>query len=148
MRRYWLVLVLLFVTFAIVIWASDHVTLQGERTVYTVRCEQGTWVENECSGRLAAAERYRYRALSARGEVLFWIVGSPEPSGKFTQCEIHDGRNWTCKANLNVEAVRSITLEMSNGQPVPDKTGMTRPLHEVSKIVWMWLRCQDYFGIQ
>ena len=147
MRRYWLILVVLFIFFAFLLWMSDHVTLQGERTVYTARCERGTWVGNECSGNLAAGERYRYRALAARGEVLFWIVGSPEPSGKFTQCEIRDGRNWSCKANANTDAARSITLEMSKGQPVPDATGVTRPFHDVSKIVWLLLNCKLYFGI-
>ena len=147
MRRYWLILVLLLITFALVIWTSDHVTLQGERTVYTVQCEKGTWVDSECSGKLAAAERYRYRALAARGEVLFWVVGSPEPSGKLTRCEIHDGRNWSCKANANTDAARSITLEMSKGQAVHDKTGATRPLHEASKVVWLLLKYKVHFGV-
>ena len=31
------------------IWASDRITLQGERTIYTVNCEGGNWVGNRCT---------------------------------------------------------------------------------------------------
>jgi len=130
-----------FVTLAVVgllggfIWASDAITLQGERTIYTVGCEQGVWQGSHCSGRLVAGERYRFRALYARGEVLFWTVGANEPSGKFTDCKARDGRNWSCKPNA--DASRSITLQMERGVAVHDHTGQVRSFHAVPK--WRWI---------
>jgi hypothetical protein len=125
-------------------WATDYITLQGECTVYTAECKQGTWKDDRCTGKLAAAERYRFRTLKAHGEVLFWIVGSAEPSGRFTQCEIKDGRNWACKAN--VDAPRSITLAMSKGRPVNDAAANTRHFHAVSKVKWLLLKYGIVFG--
>lgn len=144
MTRLWIFLLVVAAGLSFIVWASDSVTLQGERTVYTVRCEQGTWHGDRCSGKLVAAERYRFRALKAHEEVLFWIVGSSEPSGKFSQCVIKDGRNWSCKANT--DARRSITLEISKGHPVPDPTGATRLFHAVSKFTWIILEYQVPFA--
>ena len=130
-----------FVLFAAIValvaagWLSDVVTLQGERTIYTVSCADGTWQGTHCSGRLAPAERYRYRALGARGEVLFWVIGANEPSSKFTSCAISDGRNWTCKPTA--DAAKSITLQMSHGEAMHDPTGQARSFHAVPK--WRWL---------
>ena len=132
------VAVIVVAVVAAVAWATDAVTLQGERTVYTVQCKQGTWKGDRCTGRLAAAERYRFRALSAHGEVFFWIAGSKEPAGHFTQCDIKDGRNWSCKANA--DGGKSITLRMSKGSPVRDPAAGTRPYHAVSKITWLLLQ--------
>jgi hypothetical protein len=122
----------------IVAWADDFVTLQGEHTIYTVTCEDGRWNGNVCSGRLDSGDRYRFRALKKRGEVLFWRVGAPEPSGKFTNCEIVDGRNWSCSANA--DAARSITLALVRGRAQHDLTGATRPFHAISKWKWWCLR--------
>jgi hypothetical protein len=144
MSRPWMVLVPVIAVLSIIIWASDFVTLQGERTIYTVRCELGTWVGDQCLGKLVAAERFRFRALNAHGEVLFWIVGSSEPSGKFTECVIKDGRNWSCKANA--DAAKSITLEIAQGHPMPDPSGTARPFHAVSKLTWMSLKYRMPFG--
>ncbi len=116
-------------------WASDFVTLQGERTIYTVGCADGSWQGNHCTGRLIPAERYRYRALRAHQEVLFWTVGVAEPSSKFTDCTIQDGRNWTCKPNA--DASKSITLQMERGAAVHDETGQARSFHAVPK--WRWM---------
>jgi hypothetical protein len=102
--------------------------------VYTVNCIKGAWEGNRCSGELAAATRYRYRALKNRGEVLFWELGSPEPSTKLSKCMIQDGRNWTCP--LSPEAAKSITLALVRGQPVHDPAWPTRPFYSVSKLSW------------
>ncbi|MGE5338428.1 MAG: hypothetical protein ACM3PU_11400 [Gemmatimonadota bacterium] len=122
---------------AMLAWADDFVTLQGEHTIYTVHCE-GSWSGTTCAGRLAAADRYRFRALRARREVIFWVAGSPEPSGKFTGCEIRDGRNWSCKPSP--DAARSITLALVRGKAQHDATGVTRAFHAISKWKWWWLR--------
>jgi hypothetical protein len=121
---------------ALFIWASDKVTLQGERTFYTVECQDGAWDAGSCSGRLSAGPRFRYRALRARGEVLFWEIGAIEPSSKFTDCAIQDGRNWTCPGNG--DSPKSITLALSRGEPVRNPAWPTRPFHLTSKFMW-WL---------
>jgi hypothetical protein len=97
MVRVWAFVVFVLVALGFAAWASDFVTMQGERTVYTVDCKNGAWQGDHCSGQVAAGTRYRYRALKPHGEVIFWTVGTSEPSGKFNECTIQDGRNWVCK---------------------------------------------------
>ena len=92
-NRAWLVLVL--AALAILVWASDHITLQGERTIYSVTCEGGAWDGLRCTGRLAAGDRYRFRASPSRNEVLYWVAGSRAPSGKYTDCKVASRDNWT-----------------------------------------------------
>lgn len=130
-------LISLFLLFCVALWGGDAITFQGERTVYTANCQNGAWDGERCTGKLVAAERYRYRALPAHNEVLFWIAGSKEPSGKLMPCDIKDGRNWICKPNE--DASRTITLEMARGHPMPDPAGLARPFHAVSKWTWMML---------
>ena len=119
------------------IWTTDKITLQGERTIYTVTCVDGVWDGKRCTGELSVGPRYRYRALKARGEVLFWVLGSSEPSSKLTDCTIHDGRNWTCP--VVPDASHSITLALAGGSPVVNAAWPTRPLHPVSKMTWIFL---------
>lgn len=123
--------------FVFFVWTTDKVTLQGERTVYTVNCVNGTWNGSHCNGELTIGPRFRYRALKARGEVLFWILGSMEPSAKLTGCTIEDGRNWTCPESA--EAPKSLTLAMSKGDPVRNPAWSTRPFHSISKVGWILL---------
>lgn len=120
----------------IVIWASDRVTAEGQRTIYTVDCAQGEWKELSCTGKLTAGDRYRYLSLKARNEVLFWTAGSKEPSGKFTECNVQDRGNWVCKPNSDTG--RSITHEMVDDRAIRDSAGATRPFHAVPKWKW-WL---------
>jgi len=120
-------------------WLSDSITPQGERTIYTVTCIDGNWSGDHCSGKLLADTRYRFRALKAHREVLFWTVGAKDtPSGKFNNCEIQDGRNWQCPA----EAATSATIlhELVRGRPVPDTSGLARPYHQIHK--WRWILLQ------
>ncbi len=119
------------------IWTTDKITLQGERTVYTVNCANGAWNGKNCTGALAAGPRYRYRALKARGEVLFWVLGAREPSSKLTGCTIQDGRNWTCP--VSPDASQSVTLALMGGDPQSNPAWPTRPLHTVSKVTWILL---------
>jgi hypothetical protein len=138
MVRVWAFVFLLLAALGFAAWASDFVTMQGERTVYTVDCVRGAWQGDHCNGQLTAGSRYRYRALKPHGEVVFWTVGSPEPSGKFNDCVIQDGRNWVCK--VCPDAARSITLQMAQGLPVAAAGQVTRPFRAVSK--WRWLLLQ------
>ena len=128
------------------VWTTDKITLQGERTVYTVTCGSGgngstgttgMWDGKRCTGELDAGPRYRYRALKARGEVLFWVVGANEPSSKLTDCTIVDGRNWTCP--VTVDADKSITLALTGGDALTNTAWPTRPFHGVSKMTWIFL---------
>jgi hypothetical protein len=136
--RIWLACLLVLAVLGLVAWGDDFITLQGERTVYTAGCQQGVWVGQRCTGKLVAADRFRFRALKARGEVLFWTVGVAEPSGRFTDCVILDGRNWTCKPTA--DASRTVTREMVHGRPVADASGVARPFHAVAKWRWWLLR--------
>ncbi len=124
--------------FAFFVWTTDRVTVQGERTVYTVNCLNGSWVNNRCGGELSAGPRFRYRALKKRGEVLFWVLGSMEPSAKLTGCLIQDGRNWTCPEST--DAPKSLTLAISRGDPVRNPAWPTRPFHSTSKVSWLLLK--------
>ena len=138
MVRVWAFVLLVFVALGFAAWASDFVTMQGERTIYTVDCTNGVWQGDQCSGQVAAGTRYRYRALKPHGEVIFWTVGTNEPSGRFKECTIQDGRNWVCK--VCADAARSITLQMAQGVPVSAAPAVTRPFRAVPK--WRWLLLQ------
>jgi hypothetical protein len=120
------------------IWTTDKVTLKGERTVFTVDCRNGTWNGNQCGGDIVQGPRFRYRALKARREVVFWVLGSQEPSEKLADCAIEDGRNWTCPATAS--ASKSLTLAMSRGKPVHNPAWSTRPFHSVSKVTWLLVK--------
>jgi hypothetical protein len=141
MVRVWAFVLCVLAALGFAAWASDFVTMQGERTIYTVDCTKGVWQGDKCSGQVAAGSRYRYRALKPHGEVIFWMVGSKEPSGKFSECTIQDGRNWVCKTCA--DAARSITLQMTQGVPVASTPSVTRPFRAVSK--WRWLLLQRGF---
>lgn len=143
--RFILPLLMVAIFIGAFLWAIDFVTLEGEWTVYTVECKQGTWNGDRCTGKLVAAERYRFRALKAHSEVLFWVVGSTkESSGRFTQCEVENRENWTCKANA--DSPRSITLAMSKGRPVPDPAANARSFHAVPKVKWLLLHYGSVFS--
>jgi hypothetical protein len=131
----WVIRVLIILgVFAGMIWISDKVTLEGERSVYSVECVDGSWSDLHCSGKLAAGPQYRFRASKSRQEVLFWIYGSAEPSGKYTDCQVKDRGNWTC--NMRLDLPRSITYEMADDRPTRGGGGMTLPFHAVPK--WKW----------
>ena len=141
MVRVWVIVAAVLAALGFAAWASDFVTMQGERTIYTVDCVNGTWQGDHCAGKLTAGIRYRYRALKPHSEVIFWTVGTKEPSGKFEDCTIQDGRNWVCK--ICPDAARSITLRMAQGVPVTDTPQVTRPFRSVTK--WRWLLLERGF---
>ena len=69
------VFVVVIVALGVFIWASDRITLEGERTIYTVGCEHGDWNGLRCTGRLTPGDRYRFRASRSRNEIVYWIAG-------------------------------------------------------------------------
>jgi len=46
---YWLAAVACLLMLVGVVWASDWITLQDERTVFTATCERGAWQGARCS---------------------------------------------------------------------------------------------------
>jgi len=130
----WFAVSFVLMAVAIMIWASDKISYEGERTVYTVRCEQGAWEGGRCTGRLVAGDQYRFRASKSRQEVLYWIVGSSEPSGKYTGCKVADRGNWKCTEAVGQPP--TIAHEMLNGRPRRDESGTMLPFHAVPK--WQW----------
>ncbi len=140
--RVWTLVGLIVMVLLFAAWASDFITMQGERTVYTVDCQHGEWKEDACTGTLVAGLRYRFRALQAHREVIFWTLGTKDRSGKFDDCDIDNGRNWRCRPNADIGL--SITREMAQGEPVPGP--QTRPFRAVSK--WRWLLLERGFATQ
>lgn len=42
---------------AAIVWLSDNVTRQGERTIYTVDCSDGAWQDLQCTGQALRCRR-------------------------------------------------------------------------------------------
>lgn len=140
MRRVWLVFGATIVLLAIGGWASDVMSLQGERTLYTARCVGGEWVDDNCTGHLAAAERIRFKASKPRAEVLFWYVGASAPTGRLAPCRIEDGKNWTCAESA--DAAKSITLALADGKPAANSELRLHSVRCISKLKWLRLKAR------
>ena len=129
-----------FVTLALVlcagflVWASDRVTLQGERTIFTVDCKGGEWRDGHCTGAVVPGARYAFRASVSRQEVLYWVRGTQSPFGKLSNCQVKDRDNWTCTVPTGPDS--TITEAMIKGQPTSGCGGLPMPLHRTSK--WRW----------
>ena len=134
MAMKWILVLLALLVLGVVFWASDRITYEGERTIYTVGCEGGTWNGLRCTGTMVAGDRYRFKASVSKQEVLFWIVSSPQPSGKYGKCKVKDRGNWSCEVVPGESS--SITREMVNGRPTRDANDTTPPFHAVPK--WEW----------
>ena len=122
---------------AALVWGSDRITMQGERTIYTVDCEGGTWSGNSCSGKLVLGKRYGFRASPARREVIYWVRGSSAPSDKYADCTVTDRDNWSCKPKAGVTPT-TVAYEMVKGKPTPADSSLVLPYHSVPKWKW-WL---------
>ncbi len=120
------------------IWLSDRVTLQGERTIYTVKCEHGEWAGERCTGVLVPGERYAFRASASRNEVFHWIRGTSAPSGMFGECTVKDRDNWTCKIPTGPST--TATCAMVKGIPTPGCRDVAVPFHDVPKWKWWAMR--------
>ena len=129
--------VLLLLLIVALLWGSDRITMQGERTVYTVECDRGTWNGRVCTGKLVAGKRYAFRASIARHEVVYWVRGSSAPSGKYPDCKVADRDNWSCKVALDA-APATIAYEMAKGRPTRTGGEHVLPFHSVPKWKW-WL---------
>jgi hypothetical protein len=130
------VLLLAIIVFVVaLLWGSDRITMQGERTIYTADCDRGTWNGNTCSGALVPGKRYAFRASQSRNEVVYWVRGSTAPSGKYPDCKVTDRDNWSCAAPAD-GAPATIAFAMTKGWPV-EGPGLL-PFHAVPKWKW-WL---------
>lgn len=121
------------------IWAGDSITPEGQRTVFTAECQRGVWQGSTCDGRLVAGRRYVFQSLKKKGEVDFWVIGSPGSFGRYTDCAIRDGRDWSCKPNA--DGARTIAHELDKGRPVADTDGSTLAFHQVPKWKWLLMAC-------
>lgn len=135
-RTFTTVAIVVLALLGVLAWLHDFVTLDGARTVYTADCG-GPWRGAVCAGAMRAGSRYRFRAFKPRGEVIFWVAGSPEPSGKLAPCAVLNAKQWSCKQGPDSQ--RTITHEMRFGHPVQDARGPGRPFHPVSKLKWLLL---------
>lgn len=115
-------------------WLTDFFTLQGEETVYTAKCEGGSWRGRTCSGKLVSGDLFRFRALKARKEVLFWKVGETGAAAKLANCEVQSGRNWHC--NSLASPANTITFEMVHGKPTCQPHSKVVEAHPISKARW------------
>ena len=122
----------------LLIWASDTITLQGERTIYTVNCEGGVWNDMRCKGKMVAGARYRFRASKVRQEVIFWVAGSPRPSARYTDCDVENRGNWSCDATH--DTTPSITHRMANDRAMHESAVTAVSFHAVPKWKWWLLR--------
>ena len=125
------------------VWGSDRITLQGERTIYTVECGQGAWDGTTCTGHLVAGPRYAFRALPRRHEVIYWIRDSQSPTEKYTDCTVKNRDNWSC--NVEVGKSSSVAYEMVDGRPTRGMLGLTVQYHDVSKWKWWVIKCGARF---
>jgi len=124
----------LLVVVIVGLWATDRITLQGERTIFTVKCNGGAWQGRRCTGTMVPGEQYAFRASHTRNEVVYWVRWSNAPSGKFTDCMVKDRDNWTC--NVQLDQNPALTFEMAKGKPTRGVQGIAMPFHNVSK--WKW----------
>ncbi len=134
-----LISVLVIVALGVFIWSTDRITFQGERTVYTVTCDGGAWVDAHCTSKLVATARYTFRASRSRQEVLYWIVGSNTPSGRYADCHVENRGNWSCNVAIGNQPP-TVTYEMKNDRPVPGLEGLAVPFHAVPKWKWWAIR--------
>ena len=133
-----LVIAVLAIVIGALIWASGKITLHGQRTIYCVQCRDGAWEGWRCTGALVAGDRYRFLASRSRQEVIFWVVGSNQPSAKYRSCVVKDRDNWKCNPNPD-EPVAFIN-ELVHGRPDSSGATPTAPVHAVRKWKW-WLIC-------
>lgn len=136
--RTWGTVAILVGALVVFMWAIDFITLEGEWTIYTAQCQAGKWLDDRCTGTLQAGERHRFRALKSKNEVVFWSVGSKEPSGKLFPCTIASRSDWKCEGGA--DASRSITLEMRHGRAVPLTLADSPAIHTLPKWKWFVLK--------
>lgn len=134
-RTVGMIILAVAVFLGVVAWLHDFITPEGAKTVYTANCANGQWQGAICTGTLRAGDRYRFRTLKPHSEVLFWVAGSAEPSGKLAPCVIENAKQWVCKRSA--DSARTITHEMKFGHPVAEPQGPARAFHPVAK--WKWL---------
>jgi hypothetical protein len=135
----WAIAGVIIIVLGIALWGSDKITYEGERTIYTVRCEQGNWEGLACKGKMVAGDRYRFRASVSKQEVLYWVVASSQPSGKFSNCKVKDRGNWECEESANAGQPATITRSMVNGRPKREEGHHSIPFRAVPKWVWFVL---------
>ena len=116
------------------IWLSGAITLQGQWTLYTARCNSGRWDGDRCTGRLVPAERWLFAANKAIGQVDYTTLDRESRTGRLGKCLIQDARDWTCERLES--GAPPITNHLVRGKPVGrlDSPDGVRPVPK-----WRWL---------
>ena len=57
MAAKWAIVAVIVIALGVALWASDKITWEGERTIHTVRCEQGNWEGLACKGKMVAGRQ-------------------------------------------------------------------------------------------
>src|SRR5206468_2523286 len=110
-RWIWMTALVVAIALALLVWALDRVTFQGERVLYSVTCTGGVWQQDVCTGKMHAGDRYAFRASLRRQEVIAWVIGSPARSHTYTQCDVKSRDRWACAASEAPNA----RLQMAKG---------------------------------
>lgn len=90
--RIWLSAIIAASILAGLLWVSDKITFDSERTIYTASCQGGTWQGESCNGQLVAADRYLFRVVKAHRQVSVWTAGANKPLRTLSDCDIRDGQ--------------------------------------------------------
>jgi hypothetical protein len=132
----WAIVGVIVIALGIALWGSDKITYEGERTIYSVRCEQGNWEGLACKGRMVAGERYRFRASVSKQEVLYWIVGSSQALRQVQSLRGQGSRQLGVRGQHGAGQPATITRSMSNGRPKREEGYHSIPFRAVPKWVW------------
>ena len=136
-RWIWITALVVAIAVALLVWALDRVTFQGERVLYSVTCTGGAWQQGVCTGKMHAADRYAFRASLRRQEVIAWVIGSTARSHTYTQCEVKSRDRWACAASA--PEAPNARLQMAKGRTRCDAES-AQPVHVVAKWKWYLLR--------
>ncbi len=145
MRSVWLCFLAAVLVLETFNWFNDTITLKGHWTLYTARCNGGSWQDGRCAGRLVAAERYRFVADKTKSEVDFEVIGGDASSGKMSKCAIADGRDWNCSAATS--GAQPATKGLVHSKPVAPVV-LPGGARVVPKWKWIFLRLGVPVGSQ
>jgi hypothetical protein len=129
---------------AVALWASDRVTLQGQRILYLGSCVHGDWEGERCTGTLVPAAAWVFESSKRRHEVVHWTRGSDAPSVTYRGCEVRDRDNWMCPADPN--GSHASAVEMRSGRIVGGLPGVSTPIRAIPKWKWWLARTRAAFA--
>jgi len=131
--RWWIAGVAMVLGVAAIVWASDRVTVQGERVLYGVDCD-GQWRDLACVGKLKPGARYAFRASPRRREVIAWTIGSERPSRTYSGCQVVGRDQWSCPVRTSAGSDATLTMSKHGLQCAP------APAAPAARVIakWKW----------